>query len=45
MREVGSVRRGSESQRVQSRFDLILIRDFFYSNLTLQIFFAILVVI
>ena len=42
MREVGSVRRDQEMfQRVQSRFDLTLIRDFFYS-LTLKKIFCII---
>jgi len=40
--EVGSVRRDQEMfQRVQSRFDLTLIRDFFYS-LTLKKNFCII---
>ena len=42
MREVGSVRRDQEMfQRVQSRFDLTLIRDFFY-YLTFQKKFCII---
>ena len=42
MREVGSVRRDQEMfQRVQSRLELLLIRDFFYS-LTLKKIFCII---